>query len=96
MNSDVDHKSELRWAALVLAIFWGIATGLALLAWSIVAIGFVALGSFAAAERLYRVASQGASAWIRIVGVGLIALLVATSYGLLFVLNPAIDHAFGR
>ena len=89
MNLVVDPKDELRWTAIVLAVFWGLAGLLFLLTWRIAACFTLTLGLAAAFERVLRVATQGSSKTVRLMAMVIGALLIGVFFGLLLLFNPA-------
>ena len=88
MNLVVDHKDELRWTAIVLAVLWGLAGLLFFLTWRIAACFTLTLGLAATFERVLRVATQGSSQTIRLIAMLIGAILIGVFFGLLFLFNP--------
>ncbi len=92
MRVTADHKTELRLAFAILAIFWLAAALFSLLSWPTPTVILLVMGLFAASERFFRVVTKGKSSRVRIVAACTWAAVLVAYVGLMFILHPIFAH----
>ena len=91
-----DPRDEFRIVAIALIASWTLAGLLILFSWPIPALSCIFLGSAAAGERLFRIATQASSAITRAIAVFIGAAILALMLGSSYLFNPALVQAGGH